>query len=185
MLSFFKRSGAPSAALFGGLLLSATCVAAGRRPAAPEFPERPASQWINSEPLTLESLRGHVVLLDFWTFECWNCYRSFPWLHELEARFQDQGLRVIGVHTPEFEREKVVASIRAKVQEFGIEHPVMIDSDHAYWNALQNRYWPAWYLIDRQGRIAAVYAGEVHSGDRQAKAIEADIQELLAASNDP
>ena len=149
-------------------------------PLAPAFTHTRASEWINSPPITLESLRGHVVLLDFWTFACWNCYRSFPWLNALEARLHDQGLRVIGVHTPEFEHERIRSNIVKKVKEFGLQHPVMIDNDFSYWNALNNRYWPAYYLIDKQGRIRALYAGETHEGDRQARRIESDIRQLLA-----
>lgn len=164
------------------VLLSACSSRVQSAPAgpAPEFPVRSAEQWINSAPLTLASLRGSVVLIDFWTFECWNCYRSFPWLNGVEATFAPQGLKVIGVHTPEFEREKVIASIRAKVREFGIRYPVMVDSDHAYWNALRNQYWPAFYLIDRQGRLRALFVGETHAGDAQARQIEAQIAALLA-----
>lgn len=167
-------------ALLAASLLLAACGARAQPAQAPEFPVRSAEQWINSAPITLASLRGKVVLIDFWTFECWNCYRSFPWLNDLEVRFRDQGLAVVGVHTPEFAREKVLASIRAKVREFKISYPVMVDSDHAYWNAMQNRYWPAFYLIDRQGRVRAKYAGETHVGDAQAQKIEAEIAALLA-----
>ncbi len=161
-------------------LLLAACGAAAQPQIAPEFPPRSAAEWINSAPLTLASLRGEVVLIDFWTFECWNCYRSFPWLNAVEARFRTQGLKVIGVHTPEFAREKVLASIREKARGFKIDYPVMVDNDHAYWNAMGNRYWPAFYLIDRQGRIRALFAGETHAGDAQARDIEAQITALLA-----
>lgn len=161
------------------LMLTACGVAAEPRP-APEFPQRSTEEWINSPPISLASLQGKVVLMDFWTFECWNCYRSFPWLNRLEARFRDQGLAVVGVHTPEFAREKVISSIRRKVLEFGITYPVMVDSDHAYWNALGNRYWPAFYLIDRKGNLRALFAGETHDGDPQATDIEARIAALLA-----
>lgn len=147
---------------------------------APEFPVRSAQEWINSAPITLASLRGKVVLVDFWTFECWNCYRSFPWLNSIEDKFRSEGLAVVGIHTPEFEREKVISSIRDKVREFKITYPVMVDSDHATWNAYNNRYWPAFYLIDRKGKIQALYVGETHAGDSQAKAIEAQIKTLLA-----
>ena len=149
-------------------------------PAAPAFTHAAATEWINSPPLRLESLRGQVVLLDFWTFACWNCYRSFPWLNELETRLHRRGLRVIGVHTPEFDHERVRASIEGKVAQYGLKHPVMIDNDFSYWNAMDNRYWPAFYLLDKQGRIRAHYAGETHSGDAQARRIEADIETLLA-----
>jgi len=161
------------------LLLSA-CSASAQPSMAPEFPARSAEHWINSAPLTLASLRGNVVLIDFWTFECWNCYRSFPWLNQLEEKFRARGLKVVGVHTPEFEREKVIASIRDKVRAFKISYPVMVDNDHAYWNAMKNRYWPAFYLIDREGRVRELYVGETHAGDAQAREIEAAIEKLLA-----
>lgn len=166
--------------LTAGLLASACSSAALQGMAAPELPQRSAAEWINSPPLTLKSLQGNVVLLDFWTFECWNCYRSFPWLNALEAKFRDRGLKVLGVHTPEFARERVIANIREKVREFKITYPVMVDNDHAYWNALGNQYWPAFYLIDREGKLRALYIGETHAGDVQAKAIEAQIEKLLA-----
>ncbi|MES2681937.1 MAG: redoxin domain-containing protein [Pseudomonadota bacterium] len=173
----------PFPALFAGAaLLLAACGASAEPRPAPEFPKRSAEEWINSAPLTLASLKGQVVLIDFWTFECWNCYRSFPWLNGVEAKFRDQGLKVVGVHTPEFEREKVIRSIREKVREFKITYPVMVDSDHAYWNAMSNRYWPAFFLIDRQGRTRALFVGETHKGDAQAQDIEAQITALLAES---
>lgn len=149
---------------------------------APEFTASDPFYWINAEPLTLEDLRGQVVLLDFWTFDCWNCYRSFPWLKSLEARYEDQGLRVIGVHTPEFAHEKVKANVVRKIEAFGLHHPVMMDNDYAYWRAIGNRYWPAFYLLDRQGRIRRLFIGETHADDPQARAIEAAIRELLAES---
>lgn len=147
---------------------------------APEFTQTDASAWINSRPLTLKDLRGEVVLLDFWTFDCWNCYRSFPWLNALEARFQGQSLRVIGVHTPEFAHEKVKTDVVAKIKAFGLHHPVMMDNDFAYWNAVGNRFWPAYYLIDKQGRLRASFVGETHVGDERAKAIETALEYLLA-----
>ena len=151
-----------------------------RAPLAPEFTHHNDAEWINSKALTLAALRGQVVLLDIWTFECWNCYRSFPWLRATEAKFGATGLRVIGVHSPEFEREKVRDSIAAKVTEFELHHPVMIDTDFSYWHALGNRYWPGYYLLDKRGRVRAAYAGETHPDDAQARAIERDIRALLA-----
>lgn len=147
---------------------------------APAFTHTRAEDWINSPPLKLESLRGKVVLLDFWTFACWNCYRSFPWLNPVESRLRERGLVVIGVHSPEFDYEKVRASIQQKVVQYGLTYPVMIDSDMSYWNSVGNRYWPAFYLIDRQGRLRANYAGETHAGDANAQRIEADLDTLLA-----
>lgn len=167
------------AMLLVGSFLPAACGAYAQAKQAPEFPPRSAEGWINSSPITLASLRGKVVLIDFWTFECWNCYRSLPGLDHVEAKYRDQGLAVVGVHSPEFAREKVISSIRDKVREFKISYPVMVDSDHAYWNAMQNSYWPAFYLIDRNGRISAIYAGETHAGDSQARSIETAIELLL------
>jgi thiol-disulfide isomerase/thioredoxin len=148
--------------------------------AAPEFTHTAPDEWLNSTPLMLADLRGKVVLVDFWTFECWNCYRSFPWLNALEARLKDKGLQVIGVHSPEFERERNPESVRRKIRDFGLDHPVMIDNDFSYWKAMANRYWPAYYIIDRQGVIRAAYAGETHEGDAQAREIEKVIELLLA-----
>ena len=146
---------------------------------APSFPHTEASQWINSEPLTIEDLRGKVVLLDFWTFGCWNCYRSFPWLRAVEEKYQDQPFQVMGVHTPEFDNERIYENIVEKVKEFKLHHPTMIDNDYSYWRAMNNRYWPAFYLIDKKGIVRAVYIGETHKGDRRAKAIQKTIDELL------
>lgn len=150
---------------------------------APAFTHTATSEWINSEPLRLTDLRGQVVLLDVWTFDCWNCYRSFPWLRALEARLADEAFQVIGIHSPEFEHEKIRANIEAKVTEFGLEHPIMIDNDFSYWNALANRYWPTFYVIDQQGRLRGRFIGETHAGDRQAQRIEAIIHQLLANNN--
>ncbi|MCI0401789.1 MAG: redoxin family protein [Gammaproteobacteria bacterium] len=146
---------------------------------APEFSHASAEEWINSEPLTLSALRGQVVLLDFWTFDCWNCYRSIPWINSLEQRYAPRGLQVIGVHTPEFPHEKVRSNIVKKVNEFEIHHPVMIDNDYSYWRAMGNRYWPAFFLIDKQGRVRAAFFGETHEGDRNATQMEEAIEKLL------
>jgi len=151
---------------------------------APEFTRQDAAAWLNSKPLRLAQLRGRVVLLDFWAFGCWNCYRSFPWLKSLEERYGAQGLSVVGIHTPEFEHEKQRAKLAAKIEEFGLDHPVMMDNDHAYWQAIGNRYWPTFYLLDKQGRIRAYFIGETHRGDRRAKAVEAAIEKLLAEAED-
>lgn len=154
---------------------------------APAFTHRAPTDWINSPPIELASLRGKVVLIDVWTFECWNCYRSIPWLKQVEQKYSGQGLQLIGVHTPEFKHERERAAVEGKVKEFGIKHPVMMDNDFSYWNALKNRYWPAYYVIDRQGNIRGYYVGEMHAGQPQARAVEAKIEELLrepAASGD-
>lgn len=149
---------------------------------APEFPLAKDAAWINSEPISLAQLQGKVVLIDFWTFGCWNCYRSFPWLNDLEERLTGRDFVVIGVHTPEFEHEKDRARVVEKVKEFGLTHPVVMDNDFQYWKAMGNRYWPAFYLIDKAGRVRAMYIGEIHTGDRNARAIEEQIERLLSES---
>ncbi len=158
---------------------------------APEFTHRDPADWINSEPLMLGDLGGRVVLVDFWTYECWNCYRSFPWLKELQAHFAGRPFTIVGVHTPEFEREHDRDNVKQKVAEFGLDHPVMLDNDFSYWRAMRNRYWPAFYLLDKQGIVRAVYIGETHSGGSQARRIAVAIGRLLkepdpnAARDDP
>ena len=147
---------------------------------APEFTQQSADAWLNSEPLKLSELRDQVVLLDIWTFDCWNCYRSFPWLNAMEKRLSQQGFKVIGIHTPEFEHEKVRAKVAAKISEFNLHHPVMMDNDFSYWRALGNRYWPTYYLIDKQGQIRATFVGETHANTPRAKKIEDAIALLLA-----
>lgn len=152
--------------------------------AAPAFTHSNKDAWINSPPLNLEQLRGQVVMLDFWAYGCWNCYRSFPWLKELESRYHDQGFSVVGVHTPEFDSEKVRSNVVAKVEEFGLNHPVMMDNDYSYWKAIGNRYWPTFYLIDKKGNLRAQFIGETHTGDSRAAKIENAIQILLAEAAD-
>lgn len=149
---------------------------------APDFPTTASDAWINSKPVTMAELEGKVVVVDFWAFGCWNCYRSFPWLKGLEKQFAGDDFVVIGVHTPEFEHEKDRDKVVEKVKEFGLTHPVVMDNDYTYWKAMGNRYWPAYYLIDKAGRVRAVYVGETHAGDENARAIEAQIERLLRES---
>lgn len=150
----------------------------------PEFTHKEPQDWLNSDPLRVADLRGQVVLIDFWTFECWNCYRSFPWLNAVDQRFASQGLKVVGVHSPEFEHEHDVDRVKAKVAEFALQHPVMIDNDFSYWKALKNRFWPAFYLVDKYGTIRGRFIGETHVGDKQAETIEQLITALLAEQYD-
>jgi len=155
----------------------------GASPAAspiPEFTNNNPAQWFNSKPLTRADLKGKVVLLDVWTYGCWNCYRSFPWLNELEAKFKSENFQVIGIHTPEFGHEKDAKNVAKKIKAFSLHHPVMMDNDFRYWKALGNRYWPTFYIIDKQGQVRFTHIGETHSGDRNARNIEAEIRQLLA-----
>ena len=125
--------------------------------------------WLNSEPLRLAELRGKVVLLDFWTFGCVNCIRTLPHLRGWHARYADQGLVVIGVHTPEFAHERPLPALRDAVARHGLHYPIAQDNAYRSWNAYGVRYWPAQILIDRQGRIAWRHYGEGGEADTEAR----------------
>lgn len=146
---------------------------------APEFTQSKPQAWINSPPLQLQDLQGKVTLLNVWTFSCWNCYRSFPWLNKLAQRYAEQDLQVIGIHSPEFPHEHNKDKLLDKVQTFALQYPIMMDNDLSYWEALGNRYWPSFYLIDKSGNIRGRYIGETHHGDHNAVAMEQQIIELL------
>ena len=118
------------------------------------------SAWINSDPLTLQQLRGQVVLIDFWTYTCINCIRTFPYLKLWHSRYADDGLVILGVHTPEFEFEKDYDNVLQATVDNGILWPVAQDNDFATWDAYNNRYWPAKYLIDRDGIVRYTHFGE-------------------------
>jgi thiol-disulfide isomerase/thioredoxin len=152
---------------------------AGAPPVAPEFTQRNQAGWLNSEPLTLAGLRGQVVLIEFWTYGCINCRRTLPWLKAMHARYADDGLVVVGVHTPEFDHERDASNVREAVQRLGIEYPVMLDPGYAYWRALANRYWPAFYLVGRDGRIQATAIGELHERTTQGDAFEEQIRRSI------
>ena len=124
--------------------------------------------WLNSPPLTREQLKGKVVLIDFWTYSCINCIRSIPYVRAWHERYKDQGLVVIGVHSPEFAFEKDPANVRKAVADFGITYPVALDNNLAIWSAFNNRYWPAHYLTDAQGRIRYHHFGEGRTDDTEA-----------------
>jgi len=109
--------------------------------------------WINSEPLTIKELRGKVVLVDFWTYSWVNCIRTFPYLREWNAKYIDGELVIIGVHTPEFEFEKVYSKVLKATQDNGITWPAAQDNDFKTWDNYSNRFWPAKYLIDKDGVV--------------------------------
>jgi thiol-disulfide isomerase/thioredoxin len=119
-----------------------------------------ALEWFNSKPLTPESLRGKVVVVEFWTFTCVNWLRTLPYVRAWAHKYKDKGLVVIGVHTPEFGFEKNVDNVRQAMKEMGIDYPVAIDSDYTIWRAFNNEYWPALYLVDAQGHIRHHQFGE-------------------------
>ncbi len=131
---------------------------AGRRPTAPEFTG--LAGWLNTPPLTLASLRGQVVLVDFWTYSCVNCVRTIPHLRLLNAAYGGRGLTIVGMHSPEFDFERSQPNVAAAVKRLDVSWPVGLDSNLATWNAYSNQYWPAEYLVDQQGRVAYFHAGE-------------------------
>jgi cytochrome c biogenesis protein CcdA/thiol-disulfide isomerase/thioredoxin len=145
---------------------------------APDFQK--ISTWLNSKPLTLASLRGKVVLIDFWTYSCVNCIRTLPYVKRWYEAYRDAGLVVVGVHTPEFAFEHVPSNVKGAVESFGIDYPVALDNDYGTWTAWGNRYWPAEYYIDRQGHVR--YA---HFGEGDYAGTENVIRTLLAEKNLP
>jgi cytochrome c biogenesis protein CcdA/thiol-disulfide isomerase/thioredoxin len=116
--------------------------------------------WLNSPPLTMEQLRGRVVLIDFWTYSCINCLRTLPYTRAWAEKYRDSGLVVIGVHAPEFAFERDVGNVRRAVRDLDVTYPVVLDNDLAIWRAYRNRYWPAHYFIDAQGQIRHTHFGE-------------------------
>ncbi|MFL5947236.1 MAG: cytochrome c biogenesis protein DipZ [Gaiellaceae bacterium] len=142
---------------------------------APEFTG--VSDWLHSRPLTLERLRGKVVLVDFWTYSCINCLRTLPHLEAWDMRYRKAGLVIVGVHTPEFAFEHVVSNVREASRKLGVRYPVAIDNDYRTWDAYQNDAWPAEYLIDRRGHVR-----EVKKGEGQYDETERSIRTLLGES---
>lgn len=119
-----------------------------------------ATTWLNSPPLSAQSLRGKVVLIDFWTFGCINCQRALPYVRAWAEKYKDQGLVVVGVHSPEFAFERKVDSVKRAAHDLGLGFPIAVDNDFAIWRSFSNRYWPAHYFVDAQGRIRFHHFGE-------------------------
>jgi cytochrome c biogenesis protein CcdA/thiol-disulfide isomerase/thioredoxin len=135
-----------------------------------------AVAWLNSPPLSPKSLQGKVVLIDFWTYSCINCLRTLPYVKAWAEKYKDQGLVVVGVHTPEFAFEKDIGNVKKALSELGITYPVAIDNNNAIWNAFHNSYWPAHYFIDRKGHIRHHHFGEGNY-DESEKVIQALLAE--------
>ncbi|WPN49328.1 cytochrome c biogenesis protein DipZ [Pseudomonas sp. P8_241] len=140
-----------------------------------------AVQWLNSPALSNESLKGKVVLVDFWTFDCINCKHTLPYVKDWAKKYAKDGLVVIGVHTPEYGFERIVDNVKAKVQEYGITYPVAIDNNYAIWRNFDNQYWPAHYLIDAKGQVRYTHFGE-GSHDDQEKMIQQLLEEAKAGA---
>ena len=144
---------------------------------APEF--QAIEGWINSGPLTMESLRGKVVVIDFWTYSCINCLRTVPHVRAWDEAYRDDGLVIVGVHTPEFAFEREPDNVRRAVRDHGIDYPVALDPEYGTWHAWLNRYWPAKYFVDRRGHLRYAHFGE---GDYEES--EQIIRRLLAEDAD-
>src|SRR5581483_7666413 len=153
----------------GGAALAAAHPTRGGLPDyGPAPPLHADGAWIGTKPLALHGLRGKVVLVDFWTYSCINCLRTLPHLKAWWAAYHDRGLVIVGVHTPEFAFEHVESNVRAAVRRLGIRYPVVQDNRYRTWDAYANQYWPAEYLIDRQGRVRHTHFGEGDYGETEA-----------------
>jgi thiol-disulfide isomerase/thioredoxin len=134
-----------------------TLIAAAKATAAPEFAK---GNWINSDALTLEKLRGRVIVVEFWTFGCYNCRNTLPSVREWDARYRDRGLTIVGVHTPEIDNEYSIDNVRKEVPALGIKYPVLTDNDYKTWKAYGVEAWPTIFVLDKQGRIRWLHVGE-------------------------
>ena len=175
-VAYVRRQRIPS------LILSGTSGASSEHPMpadeSPAAPDLAPGTWINSDPLTLKTLRGRVVLVDFWTFACYNCRNTLPYLKEWDARYRDKGLTIIGVHSPELEEERVLENLRRETASLGIRYPVVTDNDYATWRSYKVEAWPTLFLIDKKGRIRWSHVGEGKYGEAE-KLIRALIAEAF------
>jgi thiol-disulfide isomerase/thioredoxin len=155
------------------LIVSAFFMHRSEKRIAPEFVG--IETWLNSPPLTMESLRGKVVLVDFWTYSCVNCLRTLPYLKSWDEKYRDKGLVIIGVHSPEFQFERDQSNVRMAISKYGLKYPNALDNSFQTWTAFQNHFWPHKYLIDQDGVIRHEQIGE--SGHQETESM---IQKLLA-----
>ena len=139
-----------------------------------------ATEWLNSEPLTSRGLRGQVVAVQFCTYSCINWIRTLPYVRAWASAYRDRGLVVVGAHAPEFAFERELGGVRRAMEQMGVEHPIVLDNAYAIWRSFGNRYWPALYLVDADGRVR--YR---HFGEGAYEETEAAIRELLHAGGDP
>ncbi len=171
----------PAAAVLAGRLRPTRSARAATTPVAPlpdlgPLPDLTGgTQWINSAPITRASLDGRVALIEIWTFGCYNCLNALPHIKETAARYKAAGLVTIGVHAPEFDRERVPANVQRRVKELGVDFPVVMDNDFAIWRSFNNRFWPSVYIVDKKGRIRFHHDGEGRYDD-----IDAAVRTLLA-----
>ncbi len=185
---FFRQRGARNvliaSALFGFLLLlgvNFSFAHSGKKDASPLPTLYPAPEfsglanWINSKEIkSMQELRGKVVLVDFWTYSCFNCVNTFPYVQGWHEKFAGEGLVVLGIHAPEFDFERNSKNVKNAVKKYGLTYPIALDNGFKLWRAYKNRYWPAFYLIDKQGMVRYT-----HFGEGRYKEMEAAIASLL------
>ena len=152
----------------------------GVKDAANAAPEFASGAWINSDPLTLKDLRGRVVLIEFWTFGCYNCRNTLPAVKKWDMKYREQGLTIVGVHSPEFDHEKKIENVRREVASLGIRFPVVTDNDFATWRAYKVEAWPTIFVLDKSGRFRGTHVGEGAYDET-----EKLIQKLLAEEASP
>ena len=166
-------SGAISRLTSGGQIIPSRSLT--EETTAPTAPDISNGVWINSEPLTLKSLQGRVVLIEFWTFACYNCRNTLPALKKWDEHYRNEGLTIVGVHTPELDFERDLDQLRREVAALGIMYPVVTDQDYTTWKAYSVEAWPTLFLLDKQGRVRWTHVGEGYYGET-----EAVIKKLLA-----
>jgi peroxiredoxin len=172
------------------VLLSIASIAAAQQPATfkeqpPELEDRSDEEWINSKPLKLSELRGQVVVLHFWTFGCVNCQHNFPTLKAWQTAFADKGVTIIGVHTPETERERQIENVRKSAKKNGLKYPIVFDKEAKIWKSWGNRWWPSTYLIDKQGFVRYRWDGEFNWKKAKGDSIMRKKIEQLLAEDSP
>ena len=161
----------------GALDSRAAALGVGGR--APDFVA--GGQWLNSPPLHVSQLRGKVVIVNLWVYSCVNCHLSLPTLQKWYGKYKAAGLEIVGVHTPEFESDKPLSSVKASLIADKVTWPVMQDNNNATWNAYQSQGWPSFYIVDRRGVIQGIHVGEISSRFPDAiPGLEATLQKLLA-----
>ena len=153
----FNHSSTANTPISLGDIKTDMLIPTGSAPVAPAFAE---GRWINSEPLTIEKLRGRMVLVEFWTFACYNCRNTLPSVKKWDQQYRDRGLTIIGVHTPELSEEYNLDNVRREVPSLGIKYPVVTDNDYKTWKAYNVEAWPTIFVLDKQGRIRWEHVGE-------------------------
>lgn len=167
-----------AAVLLGGVVAGGEDGTTARTPPAPEFPKD--VEWLQGGPLKFAALRGRVVVLHFWTNGCVNCVRNYPAYRAWQEKYAGKDVTLVGVHTPEFEREAPAERVRARAKANGLKFPIVLDDKARVWKAWGNRYWPTVYLIDRKGRVRYHWEGELNLDTADVKRFAGLIDELLA-----